>query len=243
MGTAGWTDGQQSRSQHRHRTRANGCSDPPVSPPKPHHQQLEQCRHVPVPRGVEEQHPHFGAAAGRTDRWPVLHGDPQHHHRQAHPTMSLLVVSPPYSWGLSRWRAVWRNQRTQAWTLLVVWAPSRYHVTGPRGSTWVRPSHSVSRSPGAGGTEHGWDPPPAPGPQWGRQPGCAPQHWLVARCDPPEPLGTVGGPVLAIPHLGSWRQWVERRVPVGPASPPARCLAAPPAPPRVLQGTSGPLRP
>lgn len=34
--------------------------------------------------------------------------------------------------------------------LLVVCAPSRYQVRGPRRSNCVRPGHSVSRSPGGG---------------------------------------------------------------------------------------------
>lgn len=48
------------------------------------------------------------------------------------------------------WRrcSAWRNQRTQACTLLEVCAPSRYQVRGPRLSICVRPGHSVSWSPG-----------------------------------------------------------------------------------------------
>lgn len=77
-GSAGWaqqsgqTDSKASPSTGTE-PRRTGAVTPPCPPPKPHHQQLEQCRRVPVARGVEEQHTRFGAAAGRMDRWPVSH--------------------------------------------------------------------------------------------------------------------------------------------------------------------------
>lgn len=52
---------------------------PPV-PPKPHHQQLEQRRRVPVACGIEEQHTHLRTTAGRKGKLPVPPGDLQHHH-------------------------------------------------------------------------------------------------------------------------------------------------------------------
>lgn len=162
-------------------------------------------------------------------------------------------VSPPYSWGLSWLRAAWRNQRTQAWTLLVVCAPSRYQVTAPWGSTCVRPSHSVSLKPGGGHRGHSWTPPiSSPGPpqagvrRWHSRrrqsiatrpcqghPGC-PQpvtNALVApgggHTRPPQPVPT--------PHLGSWHRWGETRAPAAPmAVPTAPCWAAPPARPQDL---------
>lgn len=48
--------------------------------------------------------------------------------------------------------------------------------------------------------------------------------------------GSGGQPGTAIPHLGSWHRWVERWAPAAPASPPARCLMAPPSVPRDLGG-------
>ena len=62
--------------------------------------------------------------------------------------------------GLSQRCSAWRNQRTQACMLLVVCAPSRYQVRGPRRSNCVRPGHSVCRSPGVG--EQGSPPGAAP---------------------------------------------------------------------------------
>lgn len=59
--------------------------------------------------------------------------------------------TPPRTHLWRRRGSAWRNQRTQACTLLEVCAPSRYQVRGPRHSICVRPGHSVSRSPGGRG--------------------------------------------------------------------------------------------
>lgn len=67
------------------------------------------------------------------------------------PSQAPRSPTPEAHWlGLWLRCSAWRNQRTQACTLLAVCAPSRYQVRGPRRSTCVRPSHSVSRSPAGG---------------------------------------------------------------------------------------------
>lgn len=103
---------------------------------------------------------------------PALPHDPAPPHGPAPPFPKIppLPVSPPRPYpipaphplGLSRPCSAWRNQRTQACTLLGVCAPSRYQVRGPRRSTCVRPSHSVFRSPGGG--QQGSPPGPLPSP-------------------------------------------------------------------------------
>lgn len=117
----------------------------------PHLQQLQQGSGVPVPSGVEEQDPHLGPTASG-DRKRVKVPPPSPLVRPIpRPSPGLRPHRHTHPWGLWLRCSAWRNQRTQACTLLVVCAPSRYQVRGPRRSTCVRPGHSVSRSPGGGG--------------------------------------------------------------------------------------------
>lgn len=97
-----------------------------------------------LPSGPVLPTPPWGPAPPRGPAQPTL---PQVRFPPASP-LPLPGAHPPR---LSRRRA-WRNQRTQACTLLAVCAPSRYQVRGPRRSTCVRPSHSVFRSPGGMGS-------------------------------------------------------------------------------------------
>lgn len=139
-----------------------------------------------------------------------------------------LLPRPPraHTLGLSCCCSAPRNQRTQACTLLVVCAPSRYQVSGPRLSTCVRPSHSVSRSPGGGarrcfGSQEALlDPhPPSPPLQEGHAPGtqwtrllpavytAPPSHTLGHSC-PAD--GGDGSDILSQLRVLSPPQWADQ---------------------------------
>lgn len=110
---------QQSRSQHRQRTQASGPTDTPPAPQNLTSSSLSSAAvsrsPVALNSSTRTSEPLRGERVG-VARAPW--GPPDHH--RAPPCVSFPPPSPPYSWGLSWLRAAWRNQRTQAWMLLVV---------------------------------------------------------------------------------------------------------------------------
>lgn len=245
---------QQSRSQHRQRTQASGPTDTPPPPAKPHQQQLEQCRRVPVPRGVEQQHTHLGAAAGRKGGGgPCPMGTPG-----PPPCPAMCVISPPIPsllMGLVLVEGSLAEPADASLDAAGGVSPVQVPRHGAAGQhlgpaqplrvpqAWERGGGAqgmagTPRCPSSTGTPAGIkcgvgsQAVPSSTGSTGQGPGVVSPRRALQH----DSRGSGGQPGTAIPHLGSWHRWVERWAPAAPASPPARCLMAPPSVPRDLGG-------